>query len=139
MFTSHWNIQWCASKMAKAKHWWKCRRLFINYYHFVLGLDSTVSMTMGNEFDGRGSIRTRNKIILFSTASRPALGPTQPSVQRVPVVKRPGRESDHSSATSTEGKVVELYRHSIITTLWCGASLIYHRDNFTSFGPLPLF
>jgi hypothetical protein len=47
------------------------------------GRDSTVNITTGNELDGRRSIRGRNKIILFSPASGPALGPTQPSIQRV--------------------------------------------------------
>jgi hypothetical protein len=39
-------------------------------------------------------------IFLFSTASRPALGPTQPRIQWVPVgglfLKLPGPEADHS-------------------------------------------
>jgi hypothetical protein len=33
---------------------------------------------------------------LFSTESRPALGPTQPPIQRVSGVKRPGHEFDPS-------------------------------------------
>jgi hypothetical protein len=45
------------------------------------------------------------KDLLFSTASRPTLGPTQPPIQWAPGavstgVKRPGREADHSP-TST--------------------------------------
>jgi hypothetical protein len=48
-------------------------------------------------------------IFLFITASRTALGPTQPPIQWVPgvlslVVKRPGREADHSSPSSAEAK-----------------------------------
>jgi hypothetical protein len=48
-------------------------------------------------------------IFLFTTASRTALGPTQPPVQWVPRaiflgVKRPGREADHSPPSSTEVK-----------------------------------
>jgi hypothetical protein len=44
---------------------------------------------------------------LFSTSSRPALGPTQPPTQWVPGAislgaKRPGREADHSPPTSAE-------------------------------------
>jgi hypothetical protein len=40
------------------------------------------------------------RILLFTTKSRPALGPTQPPIQGVPGalslrVKRPGREADH--------------------------------------------
>jgi hypothetical protein len=41
---------------------------------------------------------------LFSTSSRPALGPTQPPFQWVPEVKRPGREAVHSHPTSAEVK-----------------------------------
>jgi hypothetical protein len=48
-------------------------------------------------------------IFLFTTASKPALGPTHPPIQRVTGavslrVKRPGRESVHSSPSSAEVK-----------------------------------
>jgi hypothetical protein len=48
-------------------------------------------------------------IFLFNTVSRPALGPTQPTIQWVPGilslgVKRPGREADHSPPSSAEIK-----------------------------------
>jgi hypothetical protein len=48
-------------------------------------------------------------IFLFTTVSRPALGPTQPPIQWVPGVlslgvKRLGREADHSPPSSTEVK-----------------------------------
>jgi hypothetical protein len=48
-------------------------------------------------------------IFLFTTASRMALGPTQPPIQWVPgavslEVKRPGREADHSPPSSAEVK-----------------------------------
>jgi hypothetical protein len=48
-------------------------------------------------------------IFLFTTASRPALGPTQPPIQWVSGilslgVKRPGREADHSPPSSAEVK-----------------------------------
>jgi hypothetical protein len=48
-------------------------------------------------------------IFLFTTASRPSLGPTQPPIQWVPGalslgVKRPGGEADHSIPSSAEVK-----------------------------------
>jgi len=59
-------------------------------------------------------------IFLFSTPSRPALGPTKSAIQWVPGalslgVKRPGREADQSSPSSAEVKeCVELYFHTPI-------------------------
>jgi len=46
---------------------------------------------------------------LFTTAFRPALGPTQPPIQwtqeaLIPGVKRPGREADHSHPYNAEVK-----------------------------------
>jgi hypothetical protein len=48
-------------------------------------------------------------IFLFTTASKPALGPTQPPIQWVPGVlfigtKRPGREADHSPPSNADVK-----------------------------------
>jgi hypothetical protein len=48
-------------------------------------------------------------IFFFATASRPAVVPTQLSIQRLPVVlspgvKRSGRETDHSPQSSAEGE-----------------------------------
>jgi hypothetical protein len=48
-------------------------------------------------------------IFLFTTASRTALGPTQPPIQWVPGalslgVKRLGREADHSPPSSADVK-----------------------------------
>jgi hypothetical protein len=48
-------------------------------------------------------------IFLFTTASRTALGPTQPPIQWIPEalsleVKRPGCEADHSPPPSAEVK-----------------------------------
>jgi hypothetical protein len=75
-------------------------------------------------------------IFLFTTASRMALGPTQPPIQWVPGalsvgVKRPVREADHSHPSRAEVKeCVGLYLRSPNTTSWRGAQL-NHRDNFT--------
>jgi hypothetical protein len=54
---------------------------------------------------GRSSSPGRVKNFLFSTSSRPAVGPTQPPIQWVrgalsPGVKRPGREADHLTSFS---------------------------------------
>jgi hypothetical protein len=54
------------------------------------------------------------KNCLFSTESRPALGPTQPPIQLVlvalsPGVKRPGREADHSPPASADVKKIWIY------------------------------
>jgi hypothetical protein len=75
-------------------------------------------------------------IFLFTTASRTALEPTQPPIQLVRgalslVVKRPGREADHSPSSSAEVKEwVEIYLHSPNMPSWRGAQL-KHRENFT--------
>jgi hypothetical protein len=84
------------------------------------------------EFDSRRELG----IFLFITASRTALGPTQPPTQWVPGdfplrVKRQGREAHHSPPSSAEVKEwVEVYPHFPNTPSWRGAQLKY-RDNFT--------
>jgi hypothetical protein len=68
-------------------------------------------------------------IFLFTTASRTALGPTQPPIQWLTGsfslgVKRPRREADHSPTSSAEVKeCVELYLHSPNMPSWHGAWL----------------
>jgi hypothetical protein len=75
-------------------------------------------------------------IFLFTTASRTALGPTQPPIQWVPGalslgVKRQGREADHSPSSGAEVKEwVELLPPLPHTPSWRGAHL-KQRDNFT--------
>jgi hypothetical protein len=66
------------------------------------------------------------EIFLFSTASRPALGATQPPIQSVPggsfpEVKRPGREADQTPPFTAEvknGAAIPPLPH---TSLWRGA------------------
>jgi hypothetical protein len=58
---------------------------------------------------GWSSSPGRDKNFVFSTSSKPALEPTQPPVQSVPVgsflgVKAAGAEADHSPPTSAEVK-----------------------------------
>jgi hypothetical protein len=58
---------------------------------------------------GRSSSPARVKNCIFSTSSRPNLGPTQRPIQLVPAaispgVKRPGREADPSPLTCAEVK-----------------------------------
>jgi hypothetical protein len=66
---------------------------------------------MGYGLDDRGfESRQGLGIFLFTTASRPALGPTHPPIQWVPGalslgVKRQGREADHSPPSSAEFKM----------------------------------
>jgi hypothetical protein len=111
--------------------------------------DSSVGIALGYGLDDRDS-RVRFPagglgIFYFTTASRPALVPTQPPIQWVPgalslEVKRPMREADHSPPSSAEVKEwMELYLHSSNTPSWRCAQLKKRRDNFTftltNFGP----
>jgi hypothetical protein len=100
--------------------------------HIWKSCDSSVGTALGYGLDDRGSrVRFRRGlgIFLFTTASRPALGPTQPPIQWVPGdlslgVKWPGRETDHSPPPSAEVKEwVELYLHSPNKPSWRGAQL----------------
>jgi hypothetical protein len=58
---------------------------------------------------GRSSSPGRVKNFLFSTSSRPALGPTQPPFQWVPVERRPEREVDHLPLTNAEVNKTWIY------------------------------
>jgi hypothetical protein len=89
-------------------------------------------------------IWTDRRTKILNTASRPALGPIQPPMQRVPGalslgVKRPWREADHSPPSNAEVKNAWSYTSTPPTQLHC-VVLSYstgHRDNFT-FYLLPL-
>jgi hypothetical protein len=59
------------------------------WYYIITS--SSVGIAMGYGIDGWGSIPGRgNRLFLFSTASKRALGYTQPPVQWVSGVKLPG-------------------------------------------------
>jgi hypothetical protein len=78
-------------------------------------------------------------IFLFTTASRTALGSTQPPIQWVPGalslgVKRPGREADRSPPSSAEVKIAWSYTSApqYVFMAWC---LVKHRDTSRVKGP----
>jgi hypothetical protein len=72
-------------------------------------------VALGCGLDDRGVESGQGlRIFLFTTASRMALGPTQPPIQQVPgvlsmEVKRPGREADYSHPYSAEIKNAWIY------------------------------
>jgi hypothetical protein len=65
-----------------------------------IGVTITIKLRAGRSRRSGFDSRRRLGIFLFATASEPAAGPTQPPIQRVPWVKRPGREADHSHPSS---------------------------------------
>jgi hypothetical protein len=86
-------------------------------------------IVLGYGLDDRGFESQQGlEILLFSTASRPALEPTQPPTQWV---KRPRREADHAPPSSAE--VMNAWSYTSTkpnTPSWRGAQF-KHRDNFT--------
>jgi hypothetical protein len=65
--------------------------------------DSSVCIATGYGLDGgRGLIPGRDKVFLFSSISRPALGLTRGGGVLCLEVKRPGRETSHSPPASAE-------------------------------------
>jgi hypothetical protein len=80
----------------------------MSFHIFLPLVKSRIAQWYG--LDDRGNLPPQGlETFLFTTASRPALGPTQPPIQWVPgalslEVKRPGREADHSPPTSAEVK-----------------------------------
>jgi hypothetical protein len=95
---------------------------------------------LGYGLDNRGSISGRGNdgIFLFTTPSRPALGPTQPPNQWVPRaltprVKRLLREADHSPPSTAEVKNVWGYTPTPDAHPSWGRCLVQHRNNFIVF------
>jgi hypothetical protein len=83
--------------------------------------DSSVGIVLGYGLDDRGS-RVRFPAgawnFLFDTASRNALGPTQPPIQWIPGalslgVKRPGREADNFLHLAPRSKNAWSYTSSL--------------------------
>jgi hypothetical protein len=84
-------------------------------FHLRIGVTTFVNQNylspagIRNEDFRNVSLERYFHLVLFATASRPALGPTQPPIQWVPgalslEVKQPGREADHSPPSSGEVK-----------------------------------
>jgi hypothetical protein len=86
--------------------------------------DSVVSIVTGYRLDdwgGRSSSPSRVKNFLFSISSRPALGPTQPPIQWVPGVKRPGLDADQSPPVNAKVKKKCGSIHPLPNMPWCSA------------------
>jgi hypothetical protein len=86
----------------------------------LVSLYSLVCIATRYGLDGLESNPCRGRD--FLNLSRPVLGPTQPSVQRVPGifsgVKRPGRDVDHPPPSSTAVKRAGLYIYSPFLSSW---------------------
>jgi hypothetical protein len=95
----------------------------------------SLHMLLNSAMDDRGfESRQRLGIFLYTTASRPALRPTQRPIQCVPGalslgVKWQGREADHSPPSSAEMKNAWCYASTpqYAFMVWC--SVLKHRDN----------
>jgi hypothetical protein len=86
-----------------------------------------VREALGYGLDERGfDSRWGLGVFLFTTASRTALGPAQPPIQWIPgglslVVKRPGREADHSSHLVSRSRMRGAIPPLSNTPSWHGA------------------
>jgi hypothetical protein len=71
-------------------------------YRWALFISKVAGIATAYGLDDRG-VRFRSpswvKYFLLSTSFRPALGPTQPPIQGLPGVRRPGSEADDSPAS----------------------------------------
>jgi hypothetical protein len=113
------NVGYPASPLTRrVRCYWPLPTTLSTLY-MLLSRDGSVGIAPGYGLDDLGFDSWRGLgIFLFDTRFRPVLGPTQPSIQRVPGalslgVKRPGRETDHSPTSSAEvNECVELYLHS---------------------------
>jgi hypothetical protein len=105
--------------------------ILVIYHVIYRSRDSIVGIATGYGLDNWGvGVRVPVRSRIFSTSSRPALGSTHPHIQWVPgapspVVRRPGREANHSPPASAEVKKMCSLRPLYHTPS------VKHRDNFT--------
>jgi hypothetical protein len=99
----------------------------VNVKLFLKSRESSVSISLDYVLDDLGfDYRRGLGIFLFTAASRKALGSTQPPIQWVPgalslVIKRPGREADHSPPSSAEVRNAWSIPPVPSTSSWNGA------------------
>jgi hypothetical protein len=91
----------------------------------IKGRDSSVGVAKSYGLEARGSIPGKGRMF-FSTASRRALGHTQPLIQCVaddvsPGIKQQRREADHSPPSSAEVKNGGAVPSLPLTSSWCNA------------------
>jgi hypothetical protein len=117
------DCRWRQIRSFKSINTFQIRKVFMSWRIFNA---TGIALSYGLDDWGFES-RQRLRIFLFSTSSRPALGPTQPPIQWVRGVfslgiKRLGREADRSLPSTDEVKeYVEFYFHSSNTLSWRGA------------------
>jgi hypothetical protein len=110
--------------------------LLFHFTHTLVGnQDSSVSVVTRLRA-GRSGFYFRHGLgfCLFATASRLALGSTEPPIRvpggPFPGVKRPGRETDHSSPSSTEVWNARSYT-STPPYVFMACYLVKQRDNLS--------
>jgi hypothetical protein len=106
--------------------------LLVIYNPNLISRGSSVGIATGYGVEERNSgfdSRRGLGIFLFAIVSRTALRPTQPPIQWIPGVKRPGLETNHSLSSSAEVRNTWLYTSTpqYVFMAWV---LVKHRDNF---------
>jgi hypothetical protein len=97
------------------------------------GISVGIATGCGLGFDSRQG----HEIFLYSTASRPALGPTCSPLKLVPGdlspgLKQTGREADYSPPSSGDVKNGGVIPPLHLESSWHYVLLIKHRDSFSS-------
>jgi hypothetical protein len=99
--------------------------------------DSSVGIATGYGMDAPGSIPREQEIFLYSVASRPALGHSQPPIQGAP--GRSVKMTIHLQLIS-RSRIVELYLHSPIRISGVAGTLPFiYMFTFSPEGPLETF